>query len=114
MNLRNDLFCPKQATRGQGLRATIRLQRLCYSLDVFDWLTKIFEEHSPPEMCFKIVSDASIQDSLGDEIKIFKNEDETPVGVALNANELSNEVCFNDVKESDNFKFVTAGDNNVS
>ena len=78
------------------------------------WLTKIFEEHSPPKTCFKIVSDASVQDSLGDEIKIFKNEDETPVGVALNANELSNEICFNDVEENDIFKFVTNGNNNVS
>ena len=52
-------------------------------------------------MCFKIVSDASIQDSLGDEIKIFKND--VDIGVALNANELSNEICFNDVEENDIF-----------
>ena len=82
------------------------------TIGLSDWMTEIIDEHSPPKMCFKIVSDASIQNSLGDEIKIFKNEIE--IGVALNANELSNEVCFNDVVESDNFKFVTAGNNNVS
>ena len=77
-----------------------------------DWLTKIIDEHSPPKTCFKIVSDASIQDSLGDEIKVFKNDIE--IGVALNANEISNEVCFNDIDENDVFKFVTADNDNVS
>ena len=76
-----------------------------------DWLSEIINEYSPPTMCFKIVSDASIQDSLGDEIKIFKNEIE--FGVALTANEISNEVCFNDIGEIDVFKFVTAGNDNV-
>ena len=77
-----------------------------------DWLTEIIAENSPPKMCFKIVSDASIQDSLGDEIKVFKNDVE--IGVALNANEMSNEVCFNDIDETDVFKFVTADNDNVS
>ena len=82
------------------------------TIGLSDWMTEIIDEHSPPKMCFKIISDASIQDSLGDEIKLFKNE--VDIGVALNANELSNEICFNDVEESDNFKFVTVGNNNVS
>ena len=62
-------------------------------------------------MCFKLTADPSIQDGLGDEIQILKND--IVVGTALNANELSNEACINDVQENDVFKFVTAGDDNV-
>ena len=63
-------------------------------------------------VCFKLTADPSIQDGLGDEIQILKNGI-WPVGTALNANELSNEACINDVQENDVFKFVTAGDDNV-
>ena len=62
-------------------------------------------------VCFKLTADPSIQDGLGDEIQILKND--IVVGTALNANELSNEACINDVQENDVFKFVTAGDDNV-
>ena len=81
-------------------------------LEINDWLTQIIDDHSPPKMCFKIVADLSIENSLGDEIKIFKNEVE--LGVALSANQLSNEACFDDTEENDVFKFVTAGNDNVS
>ena len=80
--------------------------------EFYDWLMHIINDHSPPKMCFKFVSDPSIQNSLGDEIKIFKNEVE--LGVALNTNQLSNEVCFDDTQENDMFKFMTAGNDNVS
>ena len=57
-------------------------------------------------------ADSSLEGALGDEIKIFKNNIE--IGVALNANQLSNEACFDDVEEDDMFKFVTAGNENVN
>ena len=77
-----------------------------------DWYVKIIADYSPPKTCFKIVSDASIQNSLGDEIKIFKNDIE--IGVALNAHELSNEICFNEIEENDVLQFLPAGNDNVS
>ena len=81
-------------------------------LEFYDWLTQIINDHSPPKTCFEIVADPSIENSLGDEIKIFKNEVE--LGVALSANQLSNDVCFDDTEENDIFKLVTVGNNNVS
>ena len=81
-------------------------------LELNDWLTQIIDDHSPPKMCFKLVADPSIEGSLGDQIRISKNNIE--IGVALNANQLSNEVCFDDVAENDVFKFFTAGNDNVS
>ena len=80
--------------------------------DFYDWLTQIINDHSPPKTCFEIVADPAIENSLGDKIKIFKNEVE--LGVVLGANQLSNEVCFDDTEENDMFKFVTAGNDNVS
>ena len=81
-------------------------------LEFNDWLTHIINEHSPPKTCFKLVADPSIEGSLGDEIKISKNN--IDIGIALNAYQLSNEVCFDDVAENDVFKFTTAGNDNVS
>ena len=76
------------------------------------WLAHIMDVHSPPKTCFKLTAGASIKDGLGDEIKIF--QDEVEIGVALGANESSNEICFDDVDDGATFKFVTTGDNNVS
>ena len=82
------------------------------TMQLSDWLNQIIDDHSPPKTCFKLIADPSIQGALGDEIKILKNDLE--IGVALNAHEVSNESCFNDVQENDIFKFVTAGNDNVS
>ena len=81
-------------------------------MQLLDWLNQIIDDHSPPKTCFKLIADPSIEGALGDEIKILKND--LDIGVALNAHQVSNEVCFNDVQENDIFKFVTAGDDNVS
>ena len=57
-------------------------------------------------------TDPSVQDSLGDEIKVFINGEE--VGVALLANQLSNMLCLEHTSENDAFEFRNGGKNNVS
>ena len=78
---------------------------------VIDWFKYISDEHSPPRTCFKLIADSSRDQALGDQIKIFKNGIE--IGIALDANEFSNEACFDDVGEDDVFKLVPDGNDNV-
>ena len=82
------------------------------TMQLSDWLNQIIDDYSPPKTCFKLIADPAIEGALGDEIKILKNDLE--IGVALNAHEVSNEACLNDVQENDVFKFITAGNDNVS
>ena len=81
-------------------------------LEVTDWMEHIIKEHAPPKTCFKLNADPAVTDSLGDEIKLFKNGEE--VGTALAANELSNEICIEDTSEGDVFQFRNGGKDNVS
>ena len=81
-------------------------------LEVTDWMEHIIKEHAPPKTCFTLNTDPAVTDSLGDEIKLFKNGDD--VGIALGANELANEVCFEDTLEGDEFQFRNGGKDNVS
>ena len=81
-------------------------------IGVTDWMEHIIEQNAPPRTCFKLNTDPSVPDSLGDEIKLFKNGEEA--GVALGANELSNEICLEDTSEGDVFEFRNGGKNNVS
>ena len=53
-----------------------------------------------------------MKNSLGDEIKLFQNGAE--VGSALNAQNLSNEICIEDTSDGDNFEFRNGGKDNVS
>ena len=60
----------------------------------------------------KLNVDASVENSLGDDIKLFKNGVE--VGTALGAQQLSNEICIEDTSDGDNFEFRNGGKDNVS
>ena len=80
--------------------------------EITDWIEHIINAHSPPRTCFKLITDQSISDSIGDEIKLFKNGDEA--GIGLGTNELSNEICLEDTSEGDIFEFRNGGKDNVS
>ena len=60
----------------------------------------------------KLNVDASVENSLGDEIKLLKNGVE--VGTALGTQQLSNEICIEDTSDGDNFEFRNGGKDNVS
>ena len=81
-------------------------------IEIIDWMEHTIEEHAPPRTCFKLITDPSVEDSLGDEIKLFKNTEEA--GSALHTNELSNEICLEDTSDGDVFEFRNGGKNNVS
>ena len=80
-------------------------------LDITDWMKFIIEEHAPPKTCFKLNTDPAVTDSLGNEIRLFQNGAE--VGIALGANELSNEICIEDTSGGDVFEFQNGGQDNV-
>ena len=44
-------------------------------LSITDWIKQIIDNNSPPKTCFKINTDPVVPNSLGDEIKLFKNCD---------------------------------------
>ena len=81
-------------------------------MEITDWTEHIIEKYSPPKICFQLETDPSIQDSLGDEIKIFKGGAE--IGTGLGAGQLSNEICIEDTADGDAFEFRNGGQNNVS
>ena len=81
-------------------------------MEIKDWMKQIIDEYSPPKTCFKLETDPSVQDSLGDEIKIFK--DGAEVGTALGADQLSKEICIENTDDGDAFEFRNGGLNNVS
>ena len=80
--------------------------------EITDWIQHIINQHSPPKTCFELHTDPSITDSLGDEIKLFKNGDE--VGAALDAYQQSNTLCIDDTSDGDVFEFRNNGKDNVS
>ena len=84
----------------------LNVQKITY------WIEHIIEEYAPPKTCFKLETDPAVTDSLGNEIKLWKNDDE--VGTALGANELLNEICIEDTLEEDVFEFRNGGKDNVS
>ena len=63
-------------------------------------------------MCFEFNTDPSITNSLGDEIKLFKNGDE--VGAALGSDQQSNTICIDETSDEDVFEFRNGGKDNVS
>ena len=81
-------------------------------IEIADWMKHTIEHHAPPRTCFKLNTDPSVSDSLGDEIKLFKNGKEA--GIALGVNELSNEICLQDTLNGDVFEFRNGGKDNVS
>ena len=81
-------------------------------MKITDWLEHIIEQYSPPKTCFTLKTDPSIQDSLGDEIKIFKDGQE--VGIALASNQLSNELCIENTTDGEAYQFRNGGQDNVS
>ena len=80
-------------------------------IEVIDWIEDIISQHAPPTTCFELKTDPGIPDSLGDEIKLFKNSAE--VGIALGAYQLSNEVCLEETSDGDIFEFRNGGKDNV-
>ena len=80
--------------------------------ELTDWIQHTINQHSPPKMCFEFHSDPTITDSLGDEIKLFKNDDE--VGTALGNHQQSNTICIDDTSDGDVFEFRNGGKDNVS
>ena len=80
-------------------------------LEITKWIEFVFEQYAPPKTCFTFKTDPSIQDALGDEIKVFKDGQE--VGTALGSTQLSNELCIEDTKDGDAFEFRNSGQNNV-
>ena len=76
------------------------------------WIQHIINQHSPPKTCFELHTDPSITDSLGDEIKLFKNGDE--IGAALGSDQQSNTICIDDASVEDIFEFRNSGKDNVS
>ena len=76
------------------------------------WIQHIINQHSPPKTCFELHTDPSITDSLGDEIKLFKNGDE--MGAALGSDQRSNTICIDDTSVEDIFEFRNSGKDNVS
>ena len=70
------------------------------------------KNNSPPKTCFKINTDPGVPNSLGDEIKLFKNGGE--IGVALGSNQISNEICIDETSVADVFEFKNGGSDNVS
>ena len=76
------------------------------------WIQHIIDQHSPPKSCFELHTDPSITDSLGDEIKLFKNGDE--IGAALGSDQQSNTICIDDASVEDIFEFRNSGKDNVS
>ena len=81
-------------------------------LSITDWIKQIIDNNSPPKTCFKINTDPAMSNSLGDEIKLFKNGDE--IGLALGSNQISNEICIDDTSVGDVFEFKNGGLDNVS
>ena len=80
--------------------------------ELTDWIQHIINQHSPPKTCFEFHTDPSITDSLGDEIKLFKNGGE--VGLALGSYQQSNTICIDDTADGDAFEFRNGGKDNVS
>ena len=80
-------------------------------IKITDWIEHIIEDHAPPRTCFKLTTDPSVEDSLGDEIKLFKNGVE--VGAALGAQQISNERCIEYTSDGDVFEFRNSGKDNV-
>ena len=76
------------------------------------WIQHIINQHSPPRMCFELHTDPSIPDSIGDEIKLLKNDD--AVGLALGSHQQSNTICIDDTTDGDVFEFRNGGKDNVS
>ena len=81
-------------------------------LSITDWIKQIIDNNSPPKTCFKINTDPAMPNSLGDEIKLFKNGGE--IGVALGSNQISNEICIDETSVADVFEFKNGGSDNVS
>ena len=81
-------------------------------IEITDWMAHTIEEYEPPRTCFKLITDPSVEDSLGDEIKLFKNGKEA--GTALNTNELFNEFCLENTLDGDIYEFRNGGRDNVS
>jgi len=80
--------------------------------EITDWMEHIFNQHSPPKMCFELHTDPLISDSIGDEIQLLKNGDE--VGIALGSYQQSNTICLDDTLDGDVFEFPNGGKDNVS
>ena len=70
------------------------------------------KQNSPPKTCFEISVDSSVSNSLGNEIKLFKND--IDIGFALPAYEHSYKKCIEVTQDGDIFKFVNGGTDNVS
>ena len=81
-------------------------------MEIINWIEHIIDEYSPPKTCFLFKTDPSIADALGDEIKIFKGDQE--IGTALGLNQLSNEFCIEDTIDGEIFEFRNSGEDNVS
>ena len=80
--------------------------------DVLSWISHTTEQNAPPKTCFKLVTDSSVANSLGNEIRLFKNG--VDIGIALHENSLSNKICVDDSQDGDVFKFINGGKDNVS
>ena len=81
-------------------------------MEIINWIEHIIEQYAPPKTCFMFRTDPSIPDALGDEIKVFKDDDE--IETALGSNQLSNEFCIEDTTDGDTFEFRNSGEDNVS
>ena len=81
-------------------------------IEISHWMDHVIIKYAPPQTCFTLKTDPSIEDALGDEIKLFKDDQE--VGTALGSYQLSNEFCIQDAKDGDAFKFRNGGQDNVS
>ena len=62
-------------------------------------------------MCYKLVSDETVNSYFGNPITIFRNEDE--IGIALKTNRVSQKTCFTDILPRDKLKFQNGGGNGV-
>ena len=62
-------------------------------------------------LCYKLVSDSTVNGYSGNKITIFRNEIE--IGIAFGAQAISQRTCFTDIIPSDKLKFQNGGNNGV-
>ena len=62
-------------------------------------------------LCYKLVSDSTVNGYSGNPIAIYRNEIE--IGIALDDKAISQRTCFTDISSSDKLKFKSPGSNGV-
>ena len=62
-------------------------------------------------LCYKLVSDGTVNGYSGNPIAIYRNEIE--IGIALEDKAISQRTCFTDISSSDKLKFKSPGSNGV-